>query len=384
MQTAPSTVDRAQLSHAKTLWFSAGTAGELIKLYPLLRLATERGQPWWFLSTGQSGVGFHRQWDLFRLPRERLIKLLDTQADLKSSSHAMRWFARASLLPLAALRQTIAATAGQLPSPAQDHWLVHGDTLSTLTGALYARRLGIRLAHVEAGLRSASLLAPFPEEITRRLVSRLAHHHFTQDARAYHNLASRRVPGQITQTGGNTLIDAIRYARRETDEPEYPAGRYAVANLHRFENLHSQARWEQLICVLEWAAQSSTVLLVMHPPVQEKLEREPRTRARLERVGVRLLTRQPFIPFIKLIERADYVISDGGSNQEECHYLGKPCLILRDTTERLEGLAGGSCLLSRFDAPTIRRFLADPARYARAQTGFGVMPSARILESLAP
>jgi len=369
--------------NAKILWFSAGTAGELIKIYPLLRMADEQAQAWWLLFTGQSGIGFHRQWRLFRLPAERLVPLLDTDSDLKTSAHALRWFARATLVTRAQLERTIArGTGGVRPDPARDFWVVHGDTLSTLVGSLYARRLGLRLAHVEAGLRSAQLFKPFPEEITRRLVSRLARHHFPQDPRAYHNLVSRKIAGEVVDTGGNTLIDAIRYARREPDEPDYPTGIYAVANLHRFENLHSETRWQHIIRVLEQAAAKTTVLLVLHPPVQEKLEREPATRARLERAGVRLLPRQPFIPFIKLIARSAYVISDGGSNQEECHYLGKPCLLLRDTSERIEGLDGGSCLLSRFDPPVIDSFLADPARFARPETGFGALPSARILETL--
>jgi UDP-N-acetylglucosamine 2-epimerase (non-hydrolysing) len=385
MDAAGLTYTEAMLSEkTRVLWFSAGTAGELIKIYPLLRMAEERGQPWWFLCTGQSGVGFYRQWRLFRLPTDKLLSLLDTDSDLKTSAHALRWFSRAlRLLPGQQLQQKIArATGGIAPEPGRDFWLVHGDTLSTLLGSLYARRLGLQLAHVEAGLRSAQLLKPFPEEITRRLVSRLASHHFTQDQRAYQNLISRHIAGKVIDTGGNTLIDAIRYARSEPEEPDYPVGEYAVANLHRFENLHSETRWEHMMRVLEQAAAVQKVLLVLHPPVQEKLDREPAMRERLERAGVQLLPRQPFIPFIKLLARSAYVISDGGSNQEECHYLGKPCLILRDTTERMEGLDGGSCVLSRFEQPLIDRFLADPAQYARPETGFTVLPSARILETL--
>jgi UDP-N-acetylglucosamine 2-epimerase (non-hydrolysing) len=367
----------------QVLWFSAGTAGELIKIYPLLRMAQEKGQPFFCLCTGQSGVGFYRQWDLFRLPSDRLVSLLDTNSDLKTSAHALTWFTRAMLLSAAQLRRKIAAASGGvLPNPERDFWLVHGDTLSTLVGSVYARRLRIRLAHVEAGLRSSQLFKPFPEEITRRLVSRFARHHFTQDQRAYQNLISRKIAGAVVDTGGNTLIDAIRYARREPEEPDYPAGRYAVANLHRFENLHSPSRWEHMLKVLEQAAAKTRVLLVLHPPVQEKLDREPAMRARLERAGVILLPRQPFVPFIKLLARSAFVISDGGSNQEECHYLGKPCLILRDATERMEGLDGGSCVLSRFDPTVIERFLEDPSRYQRPETGFAVLPSERILDTL--
>lgn len=372
------------MTRPRALWFCVGTAGELIKVYPLLRRATERGLSWRLLATGQSAVNFWTQWDQFRLPRERTATLLSTSRDLHTSAEALRWFARANLLTRSALRRTIRAQmGGEEPTP-DDIWIVHGDTLSTLVGARFARRLGVPLAHVEAGLRSPMLLKPFPEEINRRLVSRLACYHFPQDETATENLLRARVRGKIVCSGGNTLFDAIQYVVRDFAPPEVPTEPYVVANVHRFENLASRARWEIIVEVLARAARRQPVLLVLHPPTRQKLEDEPQARRRLEDAGVRLLPRQSFTTFIPLLSRAEYVISDGGSNQEECYYLGMPCLILRDATERVEGLADGPCVLSRFDARAIDAFLSDPGRYRRAPVRLPRRPSDIILEAVAP
>ncbi|MBC7692749.1 MAG: UDP-N-acetylglucosamine 2-epimerase [Methylotenera sp.] len=374
------------------LWFCAGTAGELIKVYPLLRMATERKLSWFMLSTGQSGINFFRQWDDFLLPRERVGTLVQTTADLHTSQAAVHWFSRAALTSTSDLRKTVFTLSGQLPT-ASDTWLVHGDTLSTLIGSWYARRLKVPLAHIEAGLRSDRLFHPFPEEINRRWVSRLAQLHFPQDTRALENLNRARFPaisGRKICTEGNTLIDAIHYMNDDFRKAGTAAtltasgdavAPYVVANVHRFENLHSPENWETILQVLERAAKKHRVKLVLHPPTQEKLAKEPGARARLEKAGIELLPRQPFRSFIQLLIGSEYVISDGGSNQEECHYLGKPCLLLRNSTERIEGL-NGPCLLTKFQKHAIDRFFAEPGKFKGPEVFFPRSPSSIILDSL--
>lgn len=363
------------------LWFCSGTAGELIKLYPLIRLAEERGLPWFALSTGQSAVNYWKQWDDFRLPRSRCGSLISTQADLRTSGEALKWFARATTISASKLARKVVELSGHLPQPS-DAWIVHGDTLSTLVGAWYARKLGVPLAHVEAGLRSSHLFKPFPEEINRRCVSRFARFHFPQDELATKNLEKARVSGKVICTGGNTLIDALERIEQEFEVPkDMPNEPYVVANIHRFENLNSGQRWNQTIEVLAQAARTRKVCLVLHPPTEAKLEAEPESRRRLLDAGVELLPRQPFSRFVHYLSGSDYVISDGGSNQEECFYLGKPCLILRESTERIEGLEG-PCLLTRFDPTAIDRFLKDPESFRGPRIQFAESPSSLILRGL--
>lgn len=359
---------------------SAGTAGELIKLFPILIRLIEKNSNWCFLFTGQSPINFWKQWDDFKLPRSKAITLLDTREDLKSSSQALRWFMKAIVVPVRRIRVGIESVIGAF-DPSSTTLVVHGDTLSTLVGSFIAKRSKIsQIAHVEAGLRSDLLLKPFPEEITRRLVSRIANLHFPQDDLASSNLYRSKVKGIVVPTGINTLYDALHDVERRFPSAEVPAGRYVVANLHRFENLNSAVRWKAMVDTLCSAAKSYPVYFVQHPPATQKLEDDPVAKAQLIQSGVVLLPRQPFTSFIRMIYNSYYVISDGGSNQEECAYLGKPCLILRDTTERIEGIDGGSCVLTKFDNTTIEQFLAQPDAYKREPISVEVAPSKLIVD----
>jgi UDP-N-acetylglucosamine 2-epimerase (non-hydrolysing) len=263
--------------------------------------------------------------------------------------------------------------------------IVQGDTSTTFVGALAAFYRNIPVGHLEAGLRTNDRHNPFPEEINRRLVSRLTSRHFGQDQRAVENL--RRASGLVLNTRGNTLYDALMAVIEDpafAPAGDLPEGRYAVANLHRFENLNSATRWEAHCQTLLTAASQMPTYLVLHPPTQAKLEGDPITKKRLESGGVKLLPRQPFTRFTRLMEGAEFLLSDGGSNQEECYYLGKPCLLLRDTTERVEGLDGGPCVLSKFEAPAIAGFLKDPTQFKRDPVRFDRSPSELILDSLEP
>lgn len=358
----------------------AGTAGELIKLYPILVQLEEVEATWRFVFTGQSPVNFWKQWNDFRLPSQKVITMLETIQDLKTSRQALAWFVRAITSSVSNIRNCLEKELGviELKKVAV---LVHGDTLSTLVGAVVARRLDVGIiGHIEAGLRSDTLLKPFPEEITRRMVSRIANMHFPQDNTAYENLKRGKIKGKIVSTEINTLYDALCDVERYFPEQPVPQKPYVVANLHRFENLNSAIRWEAIVDTLCNAAKLYPVYFVQHPPAEQKLETDNHAKERLINAGVVLLPRQPFTSFIRMIHGAYFVISDGGSNQEECAYLGKPCLILRDTTERVEGLNGGSCVLTKFDKNLIENFLANPDAYKREPISIANSPSSRIID----
>jgi len=368
------------MSKDKTIWFCAGTAGELIKLYPIILLVSSDPElQWGFLFTGQSPINFWKQWDDFKLPRAFVVTLLNMQHDLSTSGQALKWFAKAFLLSKPAIKALVEG-AGLPPPKQRDAIIIHGDTLSTLVGSIYARRLNIgTIAHVEAGLRSESLLKPFPEEITRRIVSRIANLHFPQDEMAKRNLEMVGVKGEIVCTFGNTLYDALTNVEKNFPLILLPQQPFVVANIHRFENLRSEKNWKIIIETLCAAAKKQPVYLVQHPPTQQKIDSNQEIKNQLKMAGVRLLPRQPFTSFIQLIHGASYVISDGGSNQEECAYLGKPCLILRDTTERVEGLSDGPCLLTKFNQNLIDQFLEEPPKWDKSNQHLKQSPSSIIM-----
>ena len=353
--------------------FLTGTAAELIKVYPLIRMARERGHGVRVVMTGQSQENFMMQYRDFGLPEDILVPLLSGGADLEKASSAMRWFLRALCVGRSTFRSKL------LLSGDHDFTVVHGDTLSTLAGAWLSRRAGLTVIHVEAGLRSPSLFNPFPEEINRRLVSKLARLHMVPDQKAQENLERARVRGTIVNTGGNTLLDAVLMSAENGAKTGVRP--FVLTNLHRFENLNSSERWHKIVDTVERAATKMPVVFVTHPQTRHKLSEDRESMDRLQKAGVEIRDRMPFSSFIALLKDASYLISDGGSNQEECSYLGKPCLLMRESTERQEGL-DGCCVLSRFEQDKIDGFLADPSRYQRPAAPASASPSRKIFESL--
>ncbi len=349
-----------------------GTSGELIKIYPLLVAAEVKGLNWTVYSTGQSGVNFLKQWRQFELPEEKLQFLLRADSDLGSSRQALLWFLKAFFISTSALKAHL--------NPGTEV-LVHGDTLSTLLGSFWAKRTGLRLSHVEAGLRSNSLLNPFPEEISRRLVSKLADFHFSPDSWSFENLKKSHTRGQIINTQGNTMGEALTLMLKRPPPANLPRGAFVLANIHRFENLNSEANWKAIEKALTQAAREAPVYMVLHPSTEQKLISENRKDYLTQR-GIHLIPRMPFHEFAHWLKACEYLVTDGGSNQEECSYLGKPCLILRHFTERQEGL-DANCVLSKFDPELISGFLQNPAQFQRPAQSVEFKPSQIILDSLA-
>lgn len=351
--------------------FVLGTAAELIKIYPVIEKARARGWETRVLSTGQAGENFLMQYRDFGLPDDLLHPLIESRGDLARSSKAIKWFARSLCVSKKNLRSKFLTGPNAFA-------IVHGDTLSTLSGAWNARRAGLKVVHVEAGLRSPHLFNPFPEEITRRLVTRLADWHMAPDTHAANNLKAAGARGHIVNTEGNTLKDAVAaMAARAGD-----ANGTVLVNVHRFENLNSPARWRKIVATVLQAARIRRVVFVMHPQTRHRLNHDRATREAFMQAGVEILERIPFSDFIARLKAADFLISDGGSNQEECSYLGKPCLLLRESTERQEGL-DGCCVLSRFDDRVIEAFLNDPKALQRSPPIHSSSPSEKILQALA-
>ena len=252
--------------------------------------------------------------------------------------------------------------------------LVHGDTSSAMAAALSAFHMRIPVMHVEAGLRTSSNLSPFPEELNREVITRVAALHFAPTSTNLQNLIRENVPvGQIFVTG-NTGIDALQWATTldvRFANPELQAlcdsdRRVVVITAHRREN------WgDGLVDIGEGVAR----LAAAQPDVSFVLPLHPNPRVR-EVLGARLsgldnvLLTEPlgYATFARLLKRSYLVITDSGGVQEEAPSLGKPVLVLRETTERIEGIAAGTLRLIGTDPDRIvaeaSRLIEDPIAYA--------------------
>jgi UDP-N-acetylglucosamine 2-epimerase len=331
-----------------------GTKAQYIKTAPVLHALAARGVPYRLVDSGQHAalaVGMRRDLGV----REPDVSLGGPR-DVTTIGGAVRW-----ALGLAALLGSKRRLRRDVFGEGPRLCLVHGDTPSTLLSTLLARRAGLRVAHLEAGLRSRSLLHPFPEELIRLVVMRLSHVLFAPSDEAAVNLRSMRLrrDARIVEVGANTSADAVARVVGAAGSGGGPA----VVTMHRVENLHRGSAVEGFVALVERIAARWPVRFVVHGPTAEVLGKAGMW-ARLDTAGVERTELLAHHEFVGLLADAPLVVTDGGSIQEECALLGVPTLVWRARTERPDGL-GENVVLARYDDAVVEEFLADPSRYRR-------------------
>ena len=279
-----------------------------------------------------------------------------------------------------------------------DLLLVHGDTTTTLAAALAAYYQRIPLGHVEAGLRTGNIYSPWPEEINRKLTSAITRLHFAPTDRARQNLLSEGVVDANVFVIGNTVIDALLdvVARLEGDPIQSmmldqklgvdPARRMILVTGHRRESFGDG--FQRICDALRRLAQIDNVQIIypvhLNPnvigPVRERLGNTE---------NISLIPPQDYLPFVHLMRRAEIILTDSGGVQEEAPSLGKPVLVMRDTTERPEAIEAGTVKLVGTDSELIVResirLLDDQAAYAamaRAHNPYGDGFAAKRISSI--
>jgi len=327
-----------------------GTKAQFIKTAPVLKELDKRNILYHLVYTGQHNETFDVLEKAFATREPDIVLVPNFEASTKSSF--MSWSYKYWHSVLKQLRQ--------------GSWkgvklgLVHGDTASTLFGAITLRLIGSQVAHIEAGLRSSKLSSPFPEEIIRRLVSKLSHIHFCPDAGSAANLHD--ISGKVVETQGNTLRDALALALSFDITSQHHAGsNYAVVSLHRNENLSNTNTLNMLMGEVVEASKTIRVKFVLHPTTREKLKKTQWQKILTDTENIQLLDRVDYPDFVKLLIQSSFLMTDGGSNQEEAAMLGLPTLLLRDTTERSDGL-GGNIILSNLDPNIIQSFVLENAK----------------------
>ncbi len=266
--------------------------------------------------------------------------------------------------------------------------LVQGDTSTTLAAALSAHYHQIDVGHIEAGLRTGDLSAPWPEEANRRLTSVLAKYHFAPTSTARDNLLREGIAAADIHVTGNTVIDALLETtarlNRDTSLRCELESRFNFLNSdkrlilvtgHRRENFGPGL--EAICRALIEIAQRGDVEIV-YPVHLNPRVREPVYRLLGDVAGIFLIEPQDYLPFIYLMDRSVLLITDSGGIQEEAPALGKPVLVTREITERPEAVAAGTIRLVGTDQKTIvmetMGLLDDPSAYAtmaRATNPYG-------------
>ena len=328
----------------KTISIIFGTRPEAIKLCPLIiEMKKDPEINCKVCSTGQHRQMLDQILEAFDVKPEIDLQLMQPNQTLGQLTSRM-----------------IASLDNYLKETHPDIIVVQGDTTTVLCGALTAFYNGIPIAHVEAGLRTWNMYSPWPEEANRVLTSKLAQWHFAPTQQNYQNLLLERIPAKDIYVVGNTVIDALRIAQKRIREfppeilglPEnnlnYLKNRKMVLITgHRRENFGEG--FENICYAIKTLSERFPEVEFIYPvhlnpnvqvPVHSILAPN-----NLSKSNIHLIEPQAYLPFISLMDRANIILTDSGGVQEEAPSLGKPVLVMRNTTERPEAMKAGAAKL---------------------------------------
>lgn len=269
-----------------------------------------------------------------------------------------------------------------------DKVFVHGDTTTTLAASLAAYYRQIPVAHVEAGLRTGNIYSPWPEEANRKLTGAIAQHHFAPTELSRDNLINESVSKDSIQVTGNTVVDALLEVVERIEQSETLSRKLAdqfpfldrskklvLVTGHRRESFGQG--FENICSAIRQIAERDDVQ-VIYPVHLNPRVREPVNRLLSELDNVHLIEPLTYLPFVYLMNQSYLILTDSGGIQEEAPSLGKPVVVMRDTTERMEAVAAGTVKLVGTDVEKIvgavRSLLDDENEYeamSRAHNPYG-------------
>lgn len=342
-----------------------GTKGQLVKMAPVMKELDKIGLQYKYVQTDQQPEINRRLENHLELKKPD-IRLWTKNKDLASPTEIPVWFFTCLFNAIKKrkffVKEKIIVT--------------HGDTLSTLFACIVGKLLNLRIAHIEAGLRSFSILHPFPEELIRRISSKMADLLFAPSDWAANNL--KREQGIVINTCQNTIYDTLAYylGKKKTDIPKY-----AVAAIHRQETIYNYKRFKKVINVVKKAAEIMDVIYVVHKTSEKQLKRFGLYKELENNKKIKMIGYQDYLSFMELVNNSAFVITDGGGLQEETYFLNVPCLILRNKTERKEGL-GETAYLSEMSDDKINYFLQNYKKFYRKKKFIRKYPSKKIVIEL--
>ncbi len=364
----------------KRVFMFIGTTAELIKLIPVIGEFNKRKIPYTIIASGQNDIHFEEFATVIGKPK--IIYAVTPKGRESSLVLFSIWAIRTFFSLLVGMKGYFTGL-----NKSNSLFIVHGDTVSSLMGSLVATVYGLKLVHIESGLRSFNFLEPFPEELCRYVISRLAGVHFSPNAWAVGNLTS--VKGEKINTFQNTLIETFWSVMKTKSyhplvrQMARQKKRYFVLVVHRQEHVlfGKKKTTEMLKYVLGKIPKNMTCIFLVHDLSADFIHAlggviPQEIASRMVRVS-----RLAYGDFMHLLKGAEFMITDGGSNQEEMYYMGKPCLILRNRTERIEGI-DKNVLLSQSKNLKIAYFLKHYKKYNRPPVHSRIQPSQIIVNHL--
>lgn len=331
----------------KNIAIILGTKAELIKCMPVMLELQKQKKDYWFIHTGQHPLGeackrFGIKTPDFTLSQE---PKLSTKFWSKVNKSSIVWF----LSMIFKIRKIIWKIKPR-------YVLYHGDTMSSAAAAIGSSKLfnlkkSWKNVHLEAGLRSGKLMEPFPEEISRIICDYFSDILLAVSLRTEKNLEKYKKRKQVINVG-NTIIDSALFSyekasKLKKNKSQLEKNSYALINVHRHENLNDKKRLRKIVDIIKnikiqaiWPIHDNTKFFLEKYSLFKELE---------EMKNLELTPLTDYLDFIYSLANSKYLLTDGGSIQEESLVFKKPCIILREKTERQEGLSTGLNFLTKLD-----------------------------------
>lgn len=360
----------------KKVYFFLGTTAEFIKLAPVMKEFKKREIKFKIITSGQNKIHFEELND-FLGPVKADIELKEKSA--KSSIFLFVGWAIKSLL------EGIFSLSKEFKNLTKDnsYFIIHGDTISSLIGSIIAKIHGLKLVHIESGLRSFNFFEPFPEEICRFIIIHIADILFSPTTWALNNL--KDIKGVKINTHQNTLIETYQWALSTKNLPDYKKqyGKYFILVMHRQEHIYFQKEWtrETIDFIIDHASKDLKCAFIIHNLTERLMQPNELKFWLSAKKRVIAIPRLPYVNFMHFMKKAEFIATDGGINQEEAYYMGLPMLSLRNHTERTEGL-NANVVLSRGGEQTIIEFLKDYKKFKRKPIHLKQKPSKIIVDYL--
>lgn len=327
-----------------------GTRAQLVKMAPVIKEIESRNILFRLIFTGQHKESIDDLISDFKIVSS--FNSVATRGEATGIFGLIAWF-------ILCFWQLVRHKKKFFGSAKKQIVVVHGDTLSALIGAVVGKINGYKVAHVESGLRSFNIFHPFPEEITRLIVFRFTDIAYCPGPWACNNIKKYNL--EVVDTGANTIVDALYlalHAEQKTITPAAQSIPFAIASIHRFENIFFRRRFILILDLIERAAEHTPIIFVLHPATKSRLNKFGLLKKLQANERISLVSRMGYVAFCQLLNQAEFVITDGGSNQEELYYLGKPTLLMRKHTERIEG-KGSTMMIGNYDLKSLQTFLRN-------------------------
>ncbi len=364
----------------KKIFFFIGTTAELIKLIPLIKEMNKRSLRFMIITSGQNDVQFEEFADSIK--NSDIVYAVTPKSKDSCLLLFFLWAVRAFISLLIGMRDAFHGL-----NKSNSIFIVHGDTISSVIGSFIAKIYGLKLVHIESGLRSFNFFEPFPEEMSRYIISFLADVHCCPNEWAMKNLQNKG--GKKLNTYQNTLIEIYLNAiKKRSIHPLVTTlkennKKYFVLVVHRQEHVvfGKKKMVEVISKVLDIVPSNFYCVFLAHDLSNSFIKLLSQVLPLEISKRIIRISRLPYVDFIHLFENSEFVITDGGSNQEELYYMGKPCLLLRNVTERIEGL-GQNVVLSKNNIGIIEEFINNYQKFQRRKISLRKRPSEIIVNFL--